>query len=222
MPAIESQSTGRFNNTSCSLQEARPSTGKRGTKTSVAANARRLPAANTAIAASSEKLAATKLLMGTPSTMPAETPTITLATAFNRSFSGTEAPATEKASEQYTGCKKAGSTRAASATAKLSVHMPAILPSANSPSTSSITFLRSIPENSSGITGPENATASAKRLIKSPACGMLTPKRSARSGKMPITPISVLIMLNTPMVKINIIKLPFAFNNAVSPLNFYN
>ena len=79
-----------------------------------------------------------------------------------------------------------------------------------------------VPENSSGITGPENATASAKRLIKSPACGMLTPKRSARSGKMPITPISVLIMLNTPMVKINIIKLPFDFNNAFSPLKFYN
>ena len=83
--------------------------------------------------------------------------------------------------------------------------------------TSSITRFLSMPAKSSGITGPAAATAKANKLTSKPACAILILNFSARSGKIPSTPISVLMIPKTPIVKIKISKLFFSF--ITSPVN---
>ena len=92
--------------------------------------------------------------------------------------------------------------RAAKSTAKLSVKAESRLHTAKSPSTKSMTVFRLKRENSRGITGPAPATTRANKLTKRPAWEMGTEKRSATAGRMPMTPISVFKMPNTPMAKI--------------------
>jgi len=156
---------------------------------------------------------AMKLVTGTPSTMPADTPIKTLETALGACSLLTDAAATVKAIDTYTGCRKAGSIRAISNMVKLEVSMDMILLSVNNPSASSITFFRLIPENNKGVTGAEAATTNAKTLTVQPACGTETLKASAIKGRIPTTPISVFIMPNTPTVRIKTSKPPeLSFN----------
>lgn len=176
--------------------------GSCGTQRSVAASVAAFTAAKNAIAAEKEACPAIRLVTGTPSTMPAETPMKTFETAFGASSLRTDAAAVEKAIDTYAGCRKAGRARAASSTAKLSVSAETMLPAVNNPSASSMTVRRSVPENNSGITGAETATTSAKTPTVHPACGTVTPKVSAICGIIPTMPISVLMMPKTPKVRI--------------------
>ena len=112
---------------------------------------------------------AIKLVTGTPSTMPADTPTKTLETALGACSLLTDAAATVKAIETYTGCRKAGSIRAINNTVKLEVNMDITLLIVNNPNASNITFFRLIPENNKGVAGADAATTNAKTLTIQPA-----------------------------------------------------
>lgn len=79
------------------------------------------------------------------------------------------------------------------------------------PSASNITFFRSILENINGIVGPAIATPKAKPLTKRPAVESETLKDFATKGKIPMIPISVLMIPKTPTVKSKINKSFFFF-----------
>ena len=151
--------------------------------------------------------------MGTPSTIPAETPIITLETALGASSLETEAPATDMAIETYTGWKKAGITRAATTTGKVVAKAEIKLHPVNTPNTNSMVFFRLIREKSSGMVGPAKATIKANRLTTRPAVATVTPYSSATRGNIPTTPISVLMILNTPSVRMKMIP----FVTAIPP-----
>ena len=121
------------------------------------------------IAMENETSLAIKLVTGTPSTMPADTPTKTLETALGACSLLTDAAATVKAIETYTGCRKAGSIRAINNTVKLEVNMDITLLIVNNPNASNITFFRLIPENNKGVAGADAATTNAKTLTVQPA-----------------------------------------------------
>ena len=91
--------------------------------------------------------------------------------------------------------------RAVKSTGKLSANAETTLQAVNTPSTASITAFRRNRENSSGRMGPDPATANANKLTSSPAAEISTPYRTETMGRIPTTPISVLIMLKTPSVK---------------------
>jgi hypothetical protein len=57
---------------------------------------------------------------------------------------------------------------------KLDVNMDTMFPKTKTPSTSNITFLRSIPENNNGKIRPDIATQRAKRLTSHHAFDTLT------------------------------------------------
>jgi len=104
--------------------------------------------------------------------------------------------------ETYTGWRNAGAIRDTSKRLKSVASMEMILLSVKSPRVITINrFLLKL-ENSSGRMGAETATTSAKALTVHPATGTLTPNHSAISGMIPTTPISVLIIPKTPMVRI--------------------
>ena len=80
----------------------------------------------------------------------------------------------------------------------------------------SMTFFRSNPENSRGRTGADRAMTSAKPLTSSAARVIETPNMVATSGNMPITPISVFRMPNTPTASISMSNPLFFF--MISPV----
>src|SRR5699024_7077983 len=112
---------------------------------------------------------AKKLTIGTPTTIPAETPMNTRATAFG-AFSGlTESEATEKASEIETGWKIAGIILTINKTAKLVVNTETKLLITNITNTIIMTFLRSTLDNSNGMIGPDMAIPIANIETNQPA-----------------------------------------------------
>ena len=100
---------------------------------------------------------------------------MTFAAAFGISAFGTEEAATAKASDTYTGCRNAGSTRVMSTTVKSVAKAEIVLQMQKAASTTIIIYLRLKRDNKSGSVGPEIATASANRLTSSPAVEILTP-----------------------------------------------
>ena len=162
-----------------------------------------MTAAKRAIATAKDVWLVMKLVIGTPSTIPADTPTNTHDTAFDASSFPTDCAATVKAIETYTGCRKAGKARAISSTAKESVTMETRLLTVKRPNARSIIVRRFTPENTIGITGAEMATMRANMLTVHPAWGTVTPKVIAICGIIPTTPISVLMMPNVPSVSSN-------------------
>ena len=145
--------------------------------------------------------------------MPADTPTNTREEFFARSAPVSPVwPPIANAIDTYRGWNAAGSTRHTSSTSKFDAKIAATLHTENTPSDRSMTCLRFIFENRSGMVGPAIATMSANPLTSSPASGTLTPKRSATCGMIPTTPISVLRMPNTPTARMNMRRLlePFA------------
>ena len=90
--------------------------GMDGTSHKVARSTNRVATAKKVIEADRDICSAKKLLTGTPATIPADTPTLILATAFGSSPGLASDAATEKAMAQYTGWNKAGSTLTARST----------------------------------------------------------------------------------------------------------
>lgn len=145
---------------------------------------------------------------GAPSTIPAETPTMTLETAFGTSDScSAKSAAAASANETYTGWKNAGITLANKSIGKLTAKAAATLQTVKSPNTKTMIFFRANLDNSIGMTGPESAMARANILTSNPAVVRFTPYCSEIAGRIPTTPISVFNMLNTPTA--NISKLLF-------------
>ena len=96
-----------------------------------------------------------------------------------------------------------------------------MLLSVKTPSASSMTFFRFMPEKSSGIMGADIATTNANILTVHPALGTVTWKCSAIRGRIPITPISVLMIPKTPAVRMNTSKAPESgFNLLVCLINY--
>ncbi len=96
-----------------------------------------------------------------------------------------------------------------------------MLLSVKTPSASSMTFFRFMPEKSSGIMGADIATTNANILTVHPASGTVTWKCSAIRGRIPITPISVLMIPKTPAVRMNTSKAPESgFNLLVCLINY--
>lgn len=115
---------------------------------------------------------AKKFTIGTPTTIPEETPINTLATAFGL----TESDATEKAKAIYTGWNMAGIILATNNTVKLVVKSETILLIIKIMSTSNITLFLSTFESNRGIIGPEIAIPIAKMETSHPAVDILTLK----------------------------------------------
>lgn len=107
--------------------------------------------------------------------MPADTPIMTLDTAFGASFSGTEEPATDITIDTYTGWKNAGITRVIRTTGKFVANAEITLHTVNTLRTSIIAFFLFTPEKKSGIVGPDTATTSANILTSRPAAATVTP-----------------------------------------------
>ena len=97
---MESQVIDFFNTDNCAPEESLSLTGIDGTNSNVAMNTMAFTIAKNAIAISKETVLAIKLAMGTPTTIPADTPMNTLETALGASSLLTDAAATVNAKEQ--------------------------------------------------------------------------------------------------------------------------
>lgn len=147
--------------------------------------------------------------MGTPITMPAETPMNTRDTAFGASLLATESAATENAKAMYTGWNMAGIILAISSTLKLVVNIEMRLLTTKMLKTSIIIRLRSNLDINNGMIGPEIAMPIANAETSQPAVDVETLKCVAIFGISPIKPISVFRIPNTPNVRMKIISLCF-------------